>query len=290
MKLKINCALALVFSLLVTHVHADTFVSRLDGEMFEIKFVDVRNPGNAANANESKSLTGRGSVPYSFRIGETEVTRDQFNKMLKVIKGAPLSGDTPVDGYSGYWMMYYVNWLNSGCSNDSNSLLHGGVYNIEKFGGPVLPWNEEDQFDNGDGTKNKWRHKYAGYFLPTVDEWVKAAMFDGRTYFKFPTSSNDKPVKDADGDLTAVNAANYETAKVISVGSFPNTKSPSGCLDMAGNAWEVLEMSQADVDGSRLFRAGGSFVHGGPWLNNVLEIDNQAADDEKGIGFRIGAR
>ncbi|WP_269523710.1 SUMF1/EgtB/PvdO family nonheme iron enzyme [Coraliomargarita parva] len=275
----------------MSRVQADTFVPTPGGaNTFEIKFVDVRNPGNESNRNESNTLTGKGAVPYAYRMGVTEVTRAQFSAMLKVLGDPAISGNTPIDGYSGYWMMYYVNWLNSGCSTDPSSLLNGGVYNIVKFGGPVLPWNGADQFDNGDGTKNKWRHKDAKYFLPTVDEWVKAAMYDGRGYFVFPTSSNAKPLKDGDGDPSAVNSANYETTGTIDVGSFPNTKSPYGCLDMAGNAWEVLEMSQSATDAGTLFRAGGSYIHGGPWLNNVLAIEITSTDDEKGIGFRIAAR
>jgi formylglycine-generating enzyme required for sulfatase activity len=83
----------------------------------------------------------------------------------------------------------------------------------------------------------------ARYFLPTDDEWYKAAYFDTRAnrYWLYPTCSNDLPSQDA---------ANYEKGEAFAKGppyyladvdDYADTPSPWGVVQMGGNAWEYLE-------------------------------------------------
>ena len=113
----------------------------------------------------------------------------------------------------------------------------------------------------------------ATYFLPTDDEWYKAAYFDcsivrllglfdwkRSKYWKFPTRSDELPRQDQ---------ANYQKGDVLAVGgpyyfadvddeSFAS--SPCGALQMGGNAWEFLETVRKTRDGQYVNTLrGGSF-------------------------------
>ena len=66
-------------------------------------------------------------------------------------------------------------------------------------------WDASSQASTGvDGGSNPYRHKSAFYFLPSADEWFKAAYHqnDGVTanYWDYPTADNAVPVAVAGTD------------------------------------------------------------------------------------------
>lgn len=87
------------------------------------------------------------------------------------------------------------------------------------------------------------RLKGATYFLPTDDEWYKAAYWDAsaKRYWKYPTRSDELPRQDQanyeKGDMLAVGAPCY----LADVDAYADSPSPCGALQMGGNAWEFLE-------------------------------------------------
>ena len=289
--------LCVVLALCVSGVHADTFSTNNPGGTaavsFDIDFVPVGDAGNAGTAGWQNTAESVGAVAYDYRIGKTEITDGQINAMFYSLGDTvDLSSTMAAGGRSTAHMMMYVNWLNSGCQTGGVGLIHdGGVYNIQDDWTTVSPWPEADQWDNGDGTKNIWRHKDAQYFLPTEDELVKAAFYKGGStsagYWYYPTSSDTAPV--AEGASAGTNSANYAGAvgAALAVGSYPNTQSPYGALDMGGNLWEATEIRYSSGVNQYIPGWAGCYVHGDVWLRGVIgfAVGGSSAD----LGFRVAS-
>ena len=99
---------------------ADTFGSGLN--TFDIEFVTIGNPGNAADTTGNPDPAG--SVPYEYRIGKFEVSRDMVTKAnaegnleivladMDDVTGGPRH-DMPATGMSWNKAARFVNWLNT---------------------------------------------------------------------------------------------------------------------------------------------------------------------------------
>jgi len=76
------------------------------------------------------------------------------------------------------------------------------------------------------------------YFLPSVDEWYKAAYYDptGGAYYDYPTGSNTAPTPVASGTAagTAVYSGQVGPANITLAGGL----SPYGTMGQGGNVYE----------------------------------------------------
>ena len=279
----------------------------------------VGNSGNPAD-----STTGYGSVGYDYRIGTYEVTNSQYAEFLtaKVPDSDPLGlyvslmgydlsggisrsglpgnftytarenmGDKPVTFVSWYDAIRFANWLHNGQgSGDTES----GAYTL--LGGTPTP-------TNGDSIT---RNPGATWFLPSEDEWYKAAYYqpegqggDSDNYWAYPTRSNSVPsiaTANSSGDIDnpGTNVANYNRGadwrgdgNVTTVGSAgPSSASFYGTSDQAGNVFEWNE----GLNGG-FFRG----LRGGGWeLNsNYLPASSRTYDNPSGElpgrGFRVAS-
>ena len=227
------------------------------GVTFE--WVHVGNPGNAADT------TGFGAVSDSYRISKYEVTNAQYAEFLSTVasttdphglfntsmaitkqdRGGGISSyeanvgfeARPVGYISFLDAMRFVNWLENGQGTGGTE---SGVYSIV----------------NG---LAETRTNGAHYFIPSEDEWYKAAYHDpgaAGTYWDYPTRSNVLP----NGEVPpgSANGANVASAVGDStdVGAYPNSSSPYGTFDQAGNVWEWQE-NQAAGATSRVLRGAG---------------------------------
>jgi formylglycine-generating enzyme required for sulfatase activity len=207
--------------------------------------------------------------------------------------------------------MRFVNMLHNYETNGSFS-TESGVY---KMGNPALGqspyiaymWDVADQWVNPDGTRDPYRNKDAKYFLPSRDEWYKAAYYKGGSlsagYWDYATQSDILPI--AGGPSNGSNSANYGwmsgqgAGTFTDVGSYPNSVSAYGTLDQNGNASEWTEptingdiiLSQID-NGSYLDMYGGNWYLSGaylrdPFSNSSFGVVNTVRIDQ--LGFRVAS-
>ena len=192
---------------------ADTFGT--SGNEFTIDFVNISNAGNIADS------TTYGAVPYEYRASTYEITQDAITKatasgMSNVTAGA-WTGNQPAANISWYEAAAFVNWLNTSTGNQAaykDLTFSGGSWSMEL-------WSSADAWQLGG--ENLYRNKDAVYFLPSENEWYKAAYYNpgGSNYFLYPTASNTDVIAVASGTTagTAVYAfAGLEPAAVTNAG------------------------------------------------------------------------
>jgi hypothetical protein len=129
------------------------------------------------------------------------------------------------------------------------------------------------------------RNAGATIFLPSENEWYKAAYFNPATnsYYQYPTSSNTVPT--ATSPTATPNSANYYpggTSKLTDVGAYSGTTSPYGAFDVGGNAWQWVEG----------FRDGYPVLRGGAWAltSDVMLSSFRGASSPQVTDARFGFR
>lgn len=234
-----------------------------------ITWCEVGDPGNVPARAEDYALlqdsTGRtaiASVDYTYRISRTELTvGQQFEFAQAYTRVFPSAlGDYGLGGYSlgvdnGQWglvpqlapyasnmsfiyAMRLCNWLQNG-RVETPEAFETGAYNVAQFG------------------VNALREPNAQYWIPSLDEWVKAMHYDPNRfgdrqggYWLYPTMSDSVPVGGAPGTPGAQTAAGVwdrEPGTSFPVGSFPESASPWGVLDGYGANTEWLDDQGNDI-------------------------------------------
>jgi formylglycine-generating enzyme required for sulfatase activity len=179
----------------------------------------------------------------------------------------------PVIFVTCFSAMRYANWIHNGRGAGDTE---DGVYRLA----------------NGRDVK---RSPHASVWLPSEDEWYKAAYYQCESeggppgdYWPFPTSTSERPAK-ADPGSTLPNAAAFSRRfnGILPVGSYPNAKSPCGALDMGGNVWEWTE--DAIFENKRVLR-GGAAAH--TWEKLQSTVRSNARPDRwyPDTGFRLARR
>ena len=282
--------------LVTTTSRADTFGS--GGNEFTIDFVNV---GNAGNANDSGPNGGPyGGVAYDFRIGTFEVSRDAITKANVVgnlgITLADMSSfggngaNRPATGTSWNEAARFVNWMNtsSGFSAAYKFALQPGDMGYDANEN-ILLWQVADP---GYNAANLFRNSNAYYFLPSEDEWYKAAYYSGSgtTYFDFATQSDTPPTEVSGGASGAVYGQPTATgpADVDNAGgsSFYGTRGQNG------NVFEFNESAftapNDDPLGARAFR-GGYWNDPEVFLRSSFRFEDGPSFPDALGGFRVAS-
>jgi sulfatase modifying factor 1 len=234
-----------------------------------IDWMPVTDPGNAC---ETQSQGCFGAVDYLYKIGKYEVTNAQYAEFLNsvatvsdpyglydtdmgggwndiggisrsgsgtgsdpwVYAARPNRGNRPVNYVDWYDTLRFANWMHNGQGSGDTE---DGAYDMSLGSGVV-------------------RKPGARVFLPTEDEWYKAAYYKGggtdAGYWDYPTQSDTAPTSEAPPgtDMTngsgnyygagyAIGAPYYQTE----VGAYSAKPSDStyGTFDQGGNVWEWNE-------------------------------------------------
>jgi hypothetical protein len=163
---------------------------------------------------------------------------------------APISGrgDLPVN-YVSFWpAARFANWMHNGQPSGSqdNSTTEDGAYTLTPAG-------------MSDNTVS--RNPGAAVFLPSEDEWYKAAYYDtGSTaYFDYSEGSDTQTTCASPGAIpNTANCNNAAGGDVTDVGSYTAGSNPNGTFDQGGNVSEWNESVMGPGDAHR-GRRGGSF-------------------------------
>jgi len=280
---------------------ADTFGSGVNA--FTIDFVNVGNAGNLDDAAPNGGPYG--GVDYNFRIGTFEVSRDAITKAnATVVSGGGNLGITledmtsvggngvnrPATGTSWNEAARFVNWMNtsSGYSAAYNFTFQPGDPSYSANSN-ILLWEVADP---GYNAANLYRNSNAHYFLPSEDEWYKAAYYSGSgtTYFDYATGSDTAPLGVGGGASDAV----WGQLKSTGPADVDNAGGSSfyGTRGQNGNVWELHESA---FDGGNTVSPEARAFRGGSWVSTVFGLRSslRATTDPDGggeiLGFRVAS-
>jgi hypothetical protein len=274
-------------------VHGDTFGS--GANTFDIQFVTIGDPGNVADTTGAPNPAG--SVGSVYRIGKYETSEQMIDK-ANALAGLGITKITSGPDKPGImsWneAARFVNWLNAstGSMPAYKFALQPGeagyIGNAE-----IQLWSPSDA---GYNPNNLYRNRLARYFLPSVDEWDKAAYFDPTSvvYYDYPSGSNGVPdgidfAGDPNFDAVFFDGGlNPHPNDVTNVGLL----SPYGTAGQGGNVleWEETEYdlmndSSSSIRGVR----GGSatFNYTGLQSNNRKSVI--PSSESYLVGFRVAS-
>ena len=239
---------------------------------FTMDFVTIGNPNNVADTTGSPNPAG--SVAYTYNLSKFEVSREQIDKAnsagslgITLADLSTMGGNgslRPASGLSYYEVAKFVNYLN--VSSGSNA-----AYKFDSNGNFQL-WSVNDL---GYNSNNLYRNSLAAFWLPSTDEWYKAAYsslsgtwsnsLSGR--YGLGISSGPVDTTDAGGQTV------WET------------------IGQGGNVWEWLETAS---DGSNnnatelRDQRGGSWFSNANALNSSIRVEqNPFVENEYNTGFRV---
>jgi formylglycine-generating enzyme required for sulfatase activity len=289
----------------------------------EFTWQTVGSIGNAANPT-----TGLGRVTENFKISAYETTIAQYADFLNgsyagkqglygvfnTNIGAKTTNDPPngvgitQSGSAGNFTYSVVSGYASKPVNNINwfsAARFVNWYANEKSGAATATETGSYTLVGGQTSGSiAARNAGAKIFLPSADEWTKAAFYSPATqsYTKWPTQSDTIPtatLPTANEQITAANTANYNPqitgviTKMTNVGTYVNTTSTYGLFDMTGNVTEMTDTAKSG-DAEKFQAFSGSWASNATELNNLFNSDKtgdfRPSDVERAtIGFRVAA-
>jgi formylglycine-generating enzyme required for sulfatase activity len=263
-------------------------------------FVTIGNPGNAEDTTGAPDPAG--SVGRTFDINTFEVSRAMItaynaNPGVVAISMDPMTNNggpgvnKPATGITWNEAARFVNWLN----------IQKGFAPAYKYANSTIttnltPWTPNDTLDYD--PLNPYRSKRSNFFLPSFNEWYKAAYYDPSAnsgaggYWDYANGSNTAPMASAGG--TTANTAVYGQTAAQGPADVNNAGglSPYGVMGLGGNVFE-WEESSADLSNS----AGDSDRgwRGGGWLSpssRLMSSDRLGGTptfEDNELGFRVAS-
>jgi sulfatase modifying factor 1 len=231
------------------------------GNQFNMDFVTIGNAGNAADTTGAPNPAG--AVGYEYGLGKFEVSEDMITK-FNASQSLQITKDTrgtakPATGVSWNEAARFVNWLNTSTGNQAAYKFTASGVNDN-----IDLWTSGDA---GYDVNNKYRNSLAKYFLPSYNEWYKAAYYNptNSTYYDFPNGSNTAPTAVASGTGAGTAVYNQNFFQGPADVNLAGGLSPYGVMGLGGNAWE-WEESSGDLANSTGSSSRG--IRGGFWNND----------------------
>ena len=271
--------------------------------LVSINWTNIGNPGNAADPTY-----GGGAVSYVYNIGTYDVTNAQYVEFLNA-KGASNSAGiyNSTMGWTGGTYTYgnytFGNIIQSGRSGSYTYSVSSTYANNPVVG---VSWFDAARFcnwlQNGQGSGDMETGAYtlnganssgqiilantnALIRLPTVNEWYKAAYYNGATgtYSLYPDGRNN--VTPADANYSYINGG------VVNVNY--GTPSSYGAYDMGGNVWQWNDYFWYEYtlpyDSTRGLR-GGAWDNSCGYYSDALTPKHSLSCDPAFVSSYIGFR
>jgi sulfatase modifying factor 1 len=253
-------------------------------------WITVGNAGNSADP-----LTGYGAVGYEYRIGKYEVTNAQY--------GAFLNAAAKTDSYGLYnSKMSSLGITQSGSSGSytysvttalaNRPVAHISWYDAARMANWMMNGQGSGSTETGAYTLNGaisgivLANAGAQVYIPTEDEWYKAAYYNAasQTYSLHANGQNSITMADANYS----NSVGSSTAST-DVGTYSADPSSYGTFDQGGN---VVEWNDAVISDSLRGLRGGAW--GSLDVNNLASSSRYGSDpslesDYGYFGFRLAS-
>lgn len=230
-----------------------------------LDFVTIGAPGNRATVSTevpNRPEWQAGSVGYEYRMMRTELTVAQhfefaqaylqFNPQAvhdpglrgpSLVRTAtdelvmlPETAQCPSE-MSWHMAARLCNWYHNGKVSEAWA-FERGAYDTITF----------VQLPDGTRLDQLTRSPGARFWIPSIDEWIKAAYYDPNRYgpglegyWYYPNASNDVLISDYPQNGGQTNAGFGVDRFQMNIGQYPNVQSPWGLLDVSGGKIEHYE-------------------------------------------------
>ena len=266
-----------------------------------IDAVLIADPDNLDDDTIGINNTGIGSVAETFAMGRTEVTNSQYTIFLNAVAktdsfhrlyntqmqddlngGIIRSGSNqndfqyslkqgmankPVNFVNIFDVMRFCNWLHNGAHRSSDT--ESGAYRLHR---------EMDE----NNLRKIVRNPSARVFIPTEDEWHKAAFFESepvgkpsQTYWKFATASDEIPSDSAVWGTTGLQSVGVGLASAYYT------------YNQSGNIAEWTESVSLQLDSNRITRGGSWRSSEVAELSKANRNEKNALTENDSLGFRV---
>jgi formylglycine-generating enzyme required for sulfatase activity len=210
----------------------------------------------------------------TYEISQNAIDKATASGMANVTAGA-WTGNQPAANINYYEAAAFVNFLNTSTGKTAAYDLawDGSAWSMNL-------WSSGQAWTAG-GT-NLYRNKDAFYFLPSENEWYKAAYYNaaGTNYFLYPTASSSVPTAVASG----TNAGSAVYNSVVSAPAIVDSTgglSPYGTMGQGGNVWEWNEVAAP---------RGGSWGNTEDTLRSSFPSNpGDPSAQESFLGFRVAS-
>lgn len=287
-------------------------------DIISLDLAAVGDPGNSADTAHG---TGWGAVSSTYWIGKFEITARQYTAFLNAVATTDKYGlynqimadtsygipgdpprsslgcniiregsegtytysvasdwaDRPVNHVTFWSAARFANWLHNGQKTGAqdSTTTEDGAYTL-------LGYREGD----GQGIV---RNPGARWFLPSTDEWYKAAYYKGggtaAGYWDYPTRSDIQPTTEEATIVGSLGPPYWRSP----VGFYTNSSSPYGTYDQGGN---VSEWTETIASGSYRMNLGGHFPDGAYALQAEIQpkfVFDSPAGHWNYVGFRVAS-
>jgi len=290
-----------LFVFISSIVWADTFGT--GDNRFDIDFVTISgstNPTSGISAGNGFIFTGTSN---DYRIGKFEITNNQWNKFKAAygtVTGSPLAGydsqaywsgtNCPVNNVSWLEAAQFIKWLNTSTGHQE-AYKFTGTQGTSKYSFTI--W---DVTDAGYDASNPFRNSNAFYFLPTENEWVKAAYWNGTNLQTYALKDGDV-LYQGNGSNGGWNYRDGDDDGPDGPGVGPwvvgsGSEELNGTFDMMGNVSEWMESPKYTTDYLfnyiRLTR-GASYVASYDEFKSSYRSSGDYYLESNRLGFRVAS-